>query len=224
MFQGIQFDIGVVTHTEIDKDGFQVVQHDAYGEDGSEPIPIFQPFGRIARPRSPKADADGVALEGQACTALVATDGPKAVYAILGSDPRSVPKVPLPAPGSVGNYCVTDDGRHCFDIFSGKDGTYQIYIPTPNGSSLEFTLGFETSNGLPKVTVTHPEGMGIVMYKGTLSIIGPGGACSIVMREGYGELNGIWKINGIFGGGAAPVLVADPKSPTGFSPSTKLLG
>jgi hypothetical protein len=214
-FQGIQFDIGVVTHTEIDDDGFQLVQHDAYGESGSEPIPIFQPFGRIARARGPKADRDGVALEGQACPVLVGMDGPNAVCAILGSDPRDVPNVPLPSEGSVGDYCVTDDGRKPFWVFSGKDGTWQLYIPTPDGqSSLEVTVGFEQADGLPKYTVSHPDGMGIVMYKGALSLIGPGGTCSIVMRNGMIELNGIVKANGALAVGGNPVAIFDMKTQT----------
>lgn len=228
VFTGIQFDIGVVTHTEIDADGFQLVQHDAYGEDGSEPIPIFQPFGRIGRCRSPKADADGVAIEGKACPVLVGTDGPNAVCAILGSDPRDVPDVPLPAEGTVGDYAVTDDGRKPFWVFSGKDGTYQVYVPTPDGSSsLEITLGFEQSDGLPKYTVSHPDGMGVVMYKNALTLLGPGGVCSIVMRNGMIELNGIVKINGALGAGKSPVFVSNPASPGNPAtaiPSTSLFG
>jgi len=213
-FQGISFDIAVVTHTEIDDDGFQRVQHDAYGEEGSEPITIFQPFGRIARPRSPKADRDGIAIEGHACSVLVGSDGPNGVCAILGSDPRAVPKVPLPAEGSVGDYCVTDDGRHPFWIFSGKDGTYQVYVPAPSGPALEFTIGFEASNGEPKITMSHPKGMGVVMYKDALSLLGPGGACSIVMRNGMIELNGIVKVNGALAVGGNPVAIFDMTTQT----------
>jgi hypothetical protein len=67
------------------------------------------------------------------------------------------------------------------------------------------------------------------MYKGAFSMLGPGGAHSIVIRESHGELNGIWKMNGAFLpskviAGTSPVLLAiDPKTLTP-SFSTTLFG
>lgn len=219
-FQGITFDFGVAMHTKVDEDGFLVVQNDALGEQGSAPFPIFQPFGRIARPRSPVADSTGTAKEGSACTVLIGTDGSTGVC-ILGSDPRYVPRVPLPSEGSVGDYCVTDDERLPFWFFNGKDGTYQLYIPTPDGSSIEFTVGFEDADGLPKISMVHPDGSGITFYKQATVWFGPGGLTNITQRNGVIELNGIVKATALIAG-KSPAMVMDPK--LGPTPSTSLLG
>lgn len=125
---------------------------------------------------------------------------PGFAVAIPGLYPQS--KLPTgPAPENALEIGLDNGGRILIDV---EDGTIQVYVPPlEGGAAVLAEFGFNKSDGAPKVKISHPDGMALVMYKKTLSLIGPDGMASITITPAGGSLNGIWTV--------AHALIGGPK-------------
>lgn len=129
----MRLDYANVVTTSIDADGFETLQHDAYGEQNSGMPPATREhmLGSWARPLDPQVDGSGQPVPSQACGALITDNGGRISAFALG-DPRSISKlVPAPAPGEHVVY-------NCFGAFVRlhADGSIST-VTTSTGGGLD---------------------------------------------------------------------------------------
>lgn len=94
----IVFDLYKVQSTDVDVDGFILIQPDWYGEKGGPAAEYWAPFGIWGRPLPPDVDEHGQVLGG--CNVMIASEGGKTL-AMVAHDPRTVPKLPPLKDGEV---------------------------------------------------------------------------------------------------------------------------
>jgi hypothetical protein len=145
-FMGLTIDTGVAVLTDFDEDKFPLVQHDAYGEAGSDPVELQHPFGFYSRPRDPEVDEAGQPKQGEACSLLILSDGDDR-HSVLWGDPRYTPKIPNVGKGGSAQYGVNAAGELSFLSFSGDSGDALMEVAA--GASIK--IGGETA--VPFVTL-----------------------------------------------------------------------
>src|ERR1700735_2010761 len=97
--QSFQWDIHNITGSSVDGDGFQSVTVDAYGEQGSVPIPVQHMHGLWSMPIDPVVDpGSGEPIPSRACAALVAWEGSEG-HAWPLNDPRVIANLPTGVAG-----------------------------------------------------------------------------------------------------------------------------
>lgn len=207
-FVGITFDLGSITYTGLDKDGYQVGQHDGLGEkpkvgSGYE---LHHAFGFISRPRDPDTDPKGGILPGKACSVLIGKIGNE-THLFLASDPRYIPNIPQLKKGGSAVYSAPGS----FIVLDGEDGTVTEYIPVPGDKAHILTRGIDGA-GKPFIAFEHCDGMAITMLDGSMTLKNNAGDVYIEINAEGVTINGAVKVNGsLIAGdpvGAHPVAIA----------------
>jgi hypothetical protein len=191
--QSISVDVGVATLSEHNADGFLTVQHDAYGDEGSDSMPLSHTYGFVSRPRDPVVGENGQPNQGEGCNLLVLQDGTQQ-RALLLEDPRYVNPVPLLDKGGSAQYAVTDEGQPSYHLIYAEDGTQQIYVPVGTDKAHQVTIGKDGA-GEPTLELIHADGMAVVMFDGKVVLKGSGDAYIEVGPSGV-TINGALTLNG----------------------------
>jgi len=120
--------------SDIDDDGWLILQPDTYGQKGSAYHDYAGPLGFIARPLDPEVDADGHVVAG--CMMLSAWEGGKQ-YLIPLADSRIVPNLPAVQKGESIMYGFASNFVRCH-----LDGSVSIFCTslgaTPGGQTIQW--------------------------------------------------------------------------------------
>lgn len=211
----MDWDLGIATLSEYDKDGFLGVQIDAYGEQksGAPTFEAHHAYGFKSRPLDPEVDASAQPTA-NACSVLRGWEGSRGHIWLLG-DNRVTPKLPPLEKGGSIQYGATGS----FWVIDGKTGSQIGYIPYAfvNGAatkSMSVELNVDTS-GQESISFIHGDGMAITMMAG--------GKHSVIIRNKSGKTylevnddsviaNGSMVVSGALacGPGAVPLALAPP--------------
>ncbi len=216
----LEFDIGIVTLTEYDKDKFPTAQVNVYGEakSGVAPYEVHSPHGLISRCHDPVVDAAGTHTLG--CTALYALDGGQG-HLWMQSDPRIIPLLPPIRKGGTCSYGGKLKNPSFYNI-DGDTGSQTIYVPykiindvATKAMTIEVNVDTE---GKESISIVHGSGAAIMIVEdnGEVSVTiknKDGSAYVEVTNEGT-TINGPLTVNGSMnaGGpvGALPMAMAIP--------------
>lgn len=161
----LDFDMGMVTASGYDQDGFPVAQIDAYGGklSGAEPYQVHSPHGLITRCHDPERDDDGNINFG--CNALFADEGGTG-HVWYQTDPRIIPLVPQVKKGGFCAYGgrLKNPSYHYID---GDNGSTTIYVPyrivnDVATKSMSIELNVENENE-ESIAIVHGSGAAITI-------------------------------------------------------------
>lgn len=158
----IDFDLGLITYTEHDADGFIGIQVGLLGEDATAPLgePLL-PYGLFARPPDPELDANHEPDPSRACEALYCWEGNRLHVMPLG-DPRTIAKIPKQSKGSAGLYCAAGS----WEVLDGKTGSKFVYVPYGSPTkSMSIEVNVDRA-GSESISLLHGDGMMISMTAG----------------------------------------------------------
>ena len=190
-YYGIVFELGAITFTGLDPDGYAIAQHDGQGTaPGVGHYYLEHPFGFISRPRDPDADKSGKPLPGKACSVLIGKSGDE-THLFLASDPRFIPNIPQLKKGGAAMYSAPGS----FRVLDGDDGTETFYCPVPGGSAHIITSGLD-GNQKPFIGIEHSSGLAITMLEGSLVLKNADGSVYIEVNGSQIVLNGNVVLNG----------------------------
>lgn len=160
-FTGLAWDLGTVTITDYDADGFPEVQVQTFApsdDPSAESMEMHHPFGFLSRPRDPDAD-------GMGCQLFYAREGSRS-HGLLSYDPRTIPLLPTLKKGGSVQYGATGS----FFEFDGEQGSATCYVPyaftgaTPAHAHL-LALDAQTA-GAESISLVHGAGMALTMVAG----------------------------------------------------------
>lgn len=193
-------DIGVVTGSFYDADGFLGVSIDAYGEQngGVQPYENHQPHGYFSRPHDP--DSDGEGNVGRGCTVQYATEGGQG-HAWPCSDPRLLERLPQFAKGSSCNYGGPLLRQPGFSFFDGGSGSFTLSVPygfdDEGKPSKSMLVALDVrEGGSETLSVRHGDGMGVTMSAGSAVLRNNAGDVYVEVNDEGVVLNGSTQVNG----------------------------
>lgn len=144
---GMVMDLGVVTHTAYDDEGWIGVRIDGFGGDdgGLGDSELQTPFGFTSRP----VDR---AQNGIGCECLYAHSGNSESFAWFGKDPRFIDKCPPLAQGSSAQWASNGS----FSLLDTESNSYKLYVPR-GASAHSVTVG-QASDGVDLIEFRHSSG------------------------------------------------------------------
>lgn len=213
-----EWDIGLVTFSEVDDDGFIGIQCDMPGEKnaGVEAGEMGAAYGMYSRPHDPSLDAEGEPIPSSACGVLHAYYGSK-LHVWPQTDPRMMAKLPRVTKGGSVMY-GGKLAQPSFVHIDGDTGSIDIYVPYSyvNGvatKSMSATFDVRTA-GAETIAIVHGSGMSLTMMAGgknSAKLSNKAGDAYVELNDEGGVLNGNWKLTGgmVVGNpiGALPVIV-----------------
>ena len=165
-----EWDIGLVTFSEVDDDGFIGIQCDMPGEKnaGVEAGEMGAAYGMYSRPHDPSLDAEGEPIPSSACGVLHAYYGAK-LHVWPQTDPRMMAKLPRVKKGG----SVLYGGKLAQPSFvhiDGDSGALDGYFPYSfiNGAptkSMLVSVDTRTA-GSESISLVHGSGMMVSMQAG----------------------------------------------------------
>lgn len=212
--RGFVFDIGTVTLTEYDADGFLGLQMSVNGDakSGAEPFETHHPFGFLSRPRDPDPD-------GRGCYGLYAWDGSQG-HVWPGQDARMASSAAggvIPELGKGSSVMYGANGS--FALFQSEtpdgvqDGTFTLYVPVEYDGSAKPTkahivLVGKDANGKPTISLIHSSAAYIAIGENEITATTgePSGSAAIILKSGTIGLAGDIAVAGNFAAG--PSLIA----------------
>lgn len=216
----LAWDLGTVTGSFYDEDGFLGLTPDAYGEErsGVEPYESHLPHGVFARPHDPDRGADGA--PGRGCTLLQAMEGGRG-HAFMCSDPRVVERLPQVSKGSGGIYGGPLNKDPSFGVFDGDSGAFTLAVGYAHGADGKPTktclIAIDNRTpGQEAVTIRHGDGMSITMLAGgknSTVIKNKGGDAYLEVNDDGIVQNGATQVNGGMVVGALPAATPVATSP-----------
>lgn len=144
---GMVMDLGVVTHTAYDDEGWIGVRIDGFGGDdgGLGDSELQTPFGFTSRPVDREQNGIG-------CECLYAHSGNSESFAWFGKDPRFTDKCPPLYQGSSAQWA----SNGAFSLLDTESSSYKLYVP--RGSSAHSVTVGEASDGVDLIEFRHSSG------------------------------------------------------------------
>lgn len=217
---GFYWDLGFVTSSSVDDQGWVSMQIDFDGkEGGGDPgNPLF-PYGFLSRPLDPGRDSQGRQDPSQSCEALYAWFGDKLLVLPIG-DARKIKKMPLVDPGGSLLYSATGSFVRCH----GSDGSVSAVASkdVDDGTKPTASWRLATDDGF---VVSGPWGSLKIDFTGFHVLLSSGAEMHLGgiygLPDPLSQLTTYFRVNANMTSLDSPVLALGAQSPGGHDNGVK---